>query len=92
MFQVFACEPDEFECNYPADGCLPEGKVFNGIVDCLRDGHDETETAREWRTERLIPWGKQCRLLHVATENHFYTLEIGAQTLTIVILYRHLAL
>ncbi len=36
------CEPDEFECNYPADGCIPRYKVRDGNIDCIRDAYDES--------------------------------------------------
>ncbi len=37
-----SCESDEFECNYPADGCIGRHQVRDGNIDCLRDGFDET--------------------------------------------------
>ncbi len=38
---ITPCEEDEFPCNYPSDGCISWDKVYDGKVDCIRDGHDE---------------------------------------------------
>ena len=41
------CGPDEFECYHRADGCIPLRKVYDGEVDCLTDGHDESSAVRQ---------------------------------------------
>ncbi len=64
VVSVSNCGPDEFECNYPADGCILWDKVYDGKIDCLRDGHDESNQTRYQVAWKLFPSG----------ENTFYNL------------------
>ncbi len=52
------CSADEFECNYPADGCIPLKKVYDGEIDCFRDGSDENEFQRTKFAKEKFPNGK----------------------------------
>ncbi len=53
-----SCGPGEFECNYAADGCISPSKVYDGIVDCKRDGFDENEEARSLVANKKFPDGE----------------------------------
>ncbi len=53
------CEPGEFQCNFAADGCIPDKKVYDGEVDCLRDGYDESPKVRQQVAGLLFPNGKR---------------------------------
>ncbi len=55
---MFACESGEFECNYPADGCIAWDKVYDGRIDCLRDGSDENSLSRKALFYKMHPDGK----------------------------------
>ncbi len=60
-----SCDAEEFECNYPADGCIPWSKVYDGVVDCLRDGADEAAEAKKMAALEKFPEGKNtlCTLI-----------------------------
>ncbi len=51
-------ESCEFECNYAADGCITMEKVYDGEINCFRDGSDENEDARDLVLSLLFPQGK----------------------------------
>ncbi len=55
LVQTQACE---FECSHAADGCITMSQVYDGRIDCLRDGSDENEDARDLILNLLFPEGK----------------------------------
>ena len=38
-----SCSENEFECMYPEDGCILYEYLCDGMVDCMRDGSDESK-------------------------------------------------
>ncbi len=52
------CGPGEFECTYPADGCIRQERVADGTTDCLRDGSDESVEAKRDLAKNIFPNGK----------------------------------
>ena len=47
-----------FECHYFDDGFIAMEDVYDGEINCMRDGHDETEEARRVSALNLFPEGK----------------------------------
>ncbi len=59
LFEVsHCCGPGEFECYYRADGCISWDKVYDGVIDCLRDGSDENNHSRTLKMNEMFPNGK----------------------------------
>ncbi len=57
VVRVHSCGPDQFECRYITDGCIPWGSVFDQTIDCLRDGSDETQEAKMMLAAHFFPEG-----------------------------------
>lgn len=61
-----------FECNYPADGCISWDKVYDGRIDCLRDGSDENNNAKILVLQQMYPNGTNL----MSSQETFTQLEI----------------
>ncbi len=59
---AIGCEVDEYECDHPADGCIPRERMYDGKVDCLRGGDDENTDARNSIASQLFPEGNVIHL------------------------------
>ena len=57
LLLALSCKKDEFECNYAADGCIPWEKVHDGVVDCIRDGFDESAQIKQASARQKFPKG-----------------------------------